>query len=68
MQEPDAVNTYFGGLGTRPPRPEGGGSSATDGSGFTDIKDTIDCPKGAGGLECSGRGQYAPQPRPGSKR
>jgi hypothetical protein len=57
VQEPDAVNAYFGGLGTRPPRPESGGSSATDGNGFTDIKDTIDCPKGAGGLECSGRGE-----------
>ena len=58
MQAPDAVDKYFGGLGTRRPRtPSSFLTPVTEARGLTDIKDTIDCPKGAGGFECSGRGQ-----------
>jgi hypothetical protein len=58
LQAPDAVEKYFGGLGTRPPRSQSAAlTPLTDANGLTDLKDTVDCPKGAGGLECSGRGQ-----------
>jgi hypothetical protein len=55
FQEPGAVDNYLGGLETRPPMAAG-----ADLSDAVLIK--IDCPKGSNGLECSGRGRFAPQP------
>jgi hypothetical protein len=56
LQDPNAVDKYFGGLATRPPQPIAEFGQTLSPAIAAAL--SMDCPKDSNGFECSGRGTY----------